>query len=136
MHSLYGVELLDYICIPPQCSVTFAGHSIQRKKIEKKSVLKRILRSISTFAENHFAHNVPRQLSLSITAQTFKLIVSTPSALPFAFSVKLADKQVFPVHTLTLLLAAFAMPNFSDVTLFEFKMIEMDHPIPGFTACI
>ncbi len=129
-----GIEILDHICIPPTCSVTFSGQSIQRRKIERKSVLRYILRSISTFAGRHLERNVPRQLSLSITAQEFKLVASAPSALSFTFSVKLANKQVFPEHTLTLLLGGFTIPGFSNVTLFECKIIKINHPIPGFTA--
>lgn len=130
-----GAVLLDHLCIPPACTLKISARSLQRREIDKKSIVTPIIRTISTCAQRCCSHHVPRHISLIITTRYFAFESTTRSDEPtFAFCMILAPQQTFPGHTLTILLSEFTLPSFSTVTSFGLRIGGVNRPVPGFTA--
>ncbi|KJA19394.1 hypothetical protein HYPSUDRAFT_204611 [Hypholoma sublateritium FD-334 SS-4] len=127
--------LLDHLCIPPACSLTFLARAINLGEMTKKSTFAPVIRAISSHAQSHIAYHAPQQLNLTIRVDQFILKTETHSDGPtFEFNVGVSWASVFPTRTLTLLLSEFALPGLSKVTLFDCEINSVNRPIPGFTV--
>ncbi|KJA19426.1 hypothetical protein HYPSUDRAFT_204641 [Hypholoma sublateritium FD-334 SS-4] len=135
-----GAVLLDHLRIPPICSLNLLVHSIHRRAIDEESTCAAIIRAISTCARASFTHHAPQNLCLTITPRHFTLETTThPDGPTFRFSMELLLQQVFPKHTLPILLSEFSLPYFSKVTSFRVRISSVNRPvpeIPTFMACL
>ncbi|KJA19430.1 hypothetical protein HYPSUDRAFT_893940 [Hypholoma sublateritium FD-334 SS-4] len=135
-----GAVLMDNICIPTTCSLTFSARLMQLGEIDNTSTFTPTIRAISTYVRSSFTHHAPRMLSLTITPRHFILETATLADGPtFRLRMELAPHQVFPMQALTVLLRGFSLPCFSTVTSFSFAISGMDRPalaLSAFMACL
>ncbi|KJA19395.1 hypothetical protein HYPSUDRAFT_204612 [Hypholoma sublateritium FD-334 SS-4] len=130
-------SLLQHLLIPPACSLSISARRIQREGMGTHNTFRLIIQSISTSAQHHFTYHVHRQIDLTITSGLFIFTTATCSEEPtFRFSMEMASEQMFPDYVLRILLHAFSLSRFSEVTSFRITIRGTTYPAPEFTTFI
>ncbi len=129
--------LLEHLCIPPACALTFWVSSITFGGIEQiyNKNFETIIHAISTCAQPHFAYYMPTKLRLESTIGELIPMTETQYGEPtFEFVVELPSGLVFPKHMLGVVLSEFSRPGLSNVSWCSVTITGVGRLIPELTT--